>query len=200
MSNPIIKQVIIFLTLAACAAFAAGTLFLDVVIFKDQVKEISATEIIQEAFLFITAALFFIESRRHKAWRGAYILTAGFFGCMLIRELDGLFDLIYFGSWCYFASLLAIYSLCWAAMTPKTMISGLYALVEEEAFPIMLFGLVIILVFSRVMGIHQIWQAAVGGDNVRLVKNLVEEGIELFGYTLCLVAAIRMRIKNKLVA
>ncbi len=196
MRNPIIKQVIFFLLFAFCAAFTTGVLFFDVVILKDQVKEISATEIIQESFLFITAAVFFMQSRRHKALRGGYILASAFFGCMLIRELDGLFDLIHFGAWIYFASLLAVYAVCWAATMPKTTFNGLYAIVEEEAFPILLFGLVVILVFSRLMGLHQIWQAAVAGDNVRLVKNLVEEGIELFGYSLCLTAALRMRYSS----
>jgi hypothetical protein len=192
MKNPIIKQAIVFVTLAICAAFSAGVLFFDVVILKDQVKEISATEIIQELFLFATAALFFIHSRRQKTLRGGFILAAGFFGCMLIRELDALFDLIHFGAWVYFASLLALYSLCWAAFTPKTTLQGLNALVADDAFPVLLFGLVVILVFSRLMGLHYIWQAAIAGDNVRLVKNLVEEGTELFGYSLCLLAAIRL--------
>ncbi|KAB7896632.1 hypothetical protein GA565_11940 [Rouxiella sp. S1S-2] len=192
MKNPLLKQVVLFVLLAACAAFSASILFFDVVILKDQVKEISTTEIVQEAFLFITAVLFFIQSRRQKSLRGGFILAAGFFGCMLFRELDALFDMIHLGAWVYFASMLAIYSLCWAAFTPKTTLNGLNALVANESFSILMFGLVTILVFSRVMGIHSIWQAAVAGDNVRLVKNLVEEGIELFGYSLCLLAAVRM--------
>ncbi len=192
VKNPLLKQVILFVLLAACAAFSAGILFFDVVILKDQVNEISTTEIVQEAFLFITAVLFFIQSRRQKSQRGGFILAAGFFCCMLFRELDALFDMIHQGAWVYFASMLAIYSLCWSAFTPKTTLNGLNALVANESFPILMFGLVIILVLSRVMGIHFIWQAAVAGDNVRLVKNLVEEGIELFGYSLCLLAAVRM--------
>lgn len=198
MKNPIIKQVITFLILAACAAFSAGVLLFDVVGLGDQVKEISATEIIQELFLLATAVLFFIQSRRHKNLRGGFILAAGFFSCMLMRELDALFDYIHPGAWVYFASMLAVYSLGWAALTPKTTINGLYALVEDEAFPVLLFGLVTILVFSRLMGLHFLWQAAIEGDRVKLVRNLVEEGIELFGYTLCLTAAVRISWPKKL--
>ena len=51
-------------------------------------------------------------------------------------------------------------------------------------------GLLAILVFSRLFGMQALWLAILDDGYVRVVKNVVEEGSESFGYMLCLTASI----------
>lgn len=46
------------------------------------------------------------------------------------------------------------------------------------------------LVFSRLFGMHGLWYAILDQSYVRVVKNVVEEGSESFGYMLCLIASV----------
>ena len=190
MKHTLLKHLLNFIVLALGAVFTALVIWLDVAVFKDGVQEISATEILQELTLLVISALFFLQAKKHPALRGGMILIGGFFFCMLIRELDALFDQIHYGSWVYFASLIAVYCIVWACITPKTSMRGLSAFLAHPACHYMVCGLVLILVFSRVFGMNLIWKAVMQGDYVREVKNIVEEGTEMMGYLLCLGSAI----------
>ena len=190
MKQVILRHVVNFLLLSAGALLVVGVIYLDVGIFKNQVGEISATEILQEVALLGTSALFFLQAKRHPALRGGMVLIGGFFGCMFIRELDALFDLIHLGAWVYFASLLAVYCVIWAAITPKTSVRGLSAFLAHPACHYIVCGLVLILVFSRLFGMNEVWRAVMQDEYIRTVKNIVEEGTEFMGYVLCLGAAI----------
>lgn len=46
-----------------------------------------------------------------KRQSGGLWLIAGFFGCLLIRELDAYFDEIIHGAWKYFALVLVVFVL-----------------------------------------------------------------------------------------
>lgn len=46
-------------------------------------------------------------------------------------------------------------------------------------------GLITVLIFSRCIGINELWQYLLGTNFPRMAKNMVEEGTELFGYMLC---------------
>lgn len=190
MNQVILKHVFNFLLLSAGAFAVVGVIYLDVAIFKNNVGEISATEILQEMALFAISALFFWQAKAHPALRGGMVLVGGFFGCMFIRELDALFDLIHYGAWVYFASLLAVLCVLWAAVTPKTSLRGLSTFLAHPACHYMVCGLVLILVFSRVFGMNILWKAVMREEYVRAVKNIVEEGTEFMGYVLCLGATI----------
>ncbi|WP_037034021.1 hypothetical protein [Rahnella sp. WP5] len=190
MKHTFFKHLLNFILLALGAICTALVIWLDVAIFKDGIQEISATEFLQELSLLAISALFFLQARKHPALRGGMILIGGFFFCMLIRELDALFDLIHYGSWVYFASLFAVYCIAWACITPKTSLRGLSAFLVHPACHYMVCGLVLILVFSRVFGMNMIWKVVMQGEYVRTVKNIVEEGTELMGYLLCLGSAV----------
>ncbi len=190
MKQVLLNHLVNFLLLCTGAFAVVGVIYLDVAVLKDNVGEISATEILQEMVLFTLSALFFWQVKRHPALRGGMALIGGFFGCMFIRELDAAFDLIHQGSWVYFASLLAIFCIVWAAFTPKTTWRGVSAFLAHPACHYMVCGLVLILVFSRVFGMNAIWTVVMQGEYVRAVKNIVEEGTEFMGYILCLGSAV----------
>jgi hypothetical protein len=62
------------------------------------------------------------------------------------------------------------------------------------AFGTFIAGFLSVFVFSRLFGTKKVWQALFEVDQLegmqRWVKNAVEEGTELFGYTLLFIAAI----------
>ncbi|MGO2355561.1 MAG: hypothetical protein ACTH58_12605 [Marinomonas foliarum] len=74
--------------------------------------------------------------------------------------------------------------------------SSIYASLKEysqqPSFGTFLAGFVTIMAFSRLMGRGSFWQAVMGDSYMRLVKNIVEEGIETLGYTLILISAIEL--------
>jgi hypothetical protein len=197
MKHILLKHLINFILLALGAVCTALVIWLDVAVFNDGVQEISATEFLQEVILLTISALFFLQAKKHPALRAGMILIGGFFSCMLIRELDALFDLIHYGSWVYFASLFAVYCIAWACISPKTSLRGLSAFLAHPACHYMVCGLVLILVFSRVFGMNIIWRAVMQGEYVRTVKNIVEEGTELMGYLLCLGSALAFRQRSE---
>ncbi|ERK17067.1 hypothetical protein L579_3962 [Pantoea sp. AS-PWVM4] len=167
--------------------FAMAMVYIDVNWMNDAMKETSFTEVTQEIMLAINAGLFFIASRQ----RPALILVGGFFTCMLIRELDFLFDIIKHGCWVWFALAVTAASLAMALRQPKQILPGLVELVQHRSWQMMASGLLAVLVFSRLFGMHQLWEHLMLDGYNRVVKNMAEEGSELLGYSLCLIASVR---------
>jgi hypothetical protein len=117
--------------------------------------------------------------------------VAGFYSCMLIRELDFVFDAIQHGSWIWFALAVTAGCLAVALRTPKKTLHALARLLQHRSWPVMASGFLVVLVFSRLFGIHALWQHLMLGDYNRVVKNMAEEGTELLGYGLCWLASVR---------
>ena len=186
----ILKRAALFLFSAALVALSALALFIDVKWLNDTVQEISVTEVAQELILAAIVAIFIFLAIRDRASRNLSILIAGFFGCMLIREMDFAFDALAHGAWVWFALLTTLVSLLFALRKPRDAASQLAQFLRHPACGMMMAGLLSVLVFSRLFGIHLLWQNLMQESYLRLVKNMVEEGIELFGYTLCLVSSL----------
>lgn len=178
----------------ACAVFLAmmmGLIFMDVNWMNNAVHESSFTEIAQELILAAIASSFFIAAAGHEQYRPSLLLLGGFFGCMLIREMDFLFDEIHHGAWVWFSLALAAFSLSYAAKNLAKTLSGLVHLLQHPAWNMMVAGLLTVLVFSRLFGMHQLWQHLMLDGYNRTVKNIAEEGSELLGYSFCLFASVR---------
>ncbi|CAH0492334.1 unnamed protein product [Peronospora farinosa] len=77
-----------------------------------------------------------------------------------------------------------------AADAEKTL-HALARLLQHRSWPVMASGFLVVLVFSRLFGIHALWQHLMLGDYNRVVKNMAEEGTELLGYGLCWLASVR---------
>ena len=129
-------------------------------------------------------------ARKYAHLRYSNILIGGFFLAMLIRELDGLFDLLSHGSWVWFALLATAGSLLLPLRHLRKTLSQLAAYTRTPYYGMMISGLLAILVFSRLFGMHGLWYAVLDENFARVVKNTVEEGSESFGYMLCLTATL----------
>lgn len=184
--SPILKQFVIFLALAASVALSTSFIFIDVLWLHTPVKEISLTEISQELFLLANVAIFIYCARRSPGMRGGLLLIAGFYAALLIRELDGFFDMLHHGAWLWFALASTALFLILAANWQPSVKPGLLAFIQHPCFAHTTSGMVVILVFSRLFGMSELWGALLQDGYLYTVKTAIEEGTELVGYTLCL--------------
>lgn len=149
-------------------------------------------EVAQEAVLFLSALLFAAAARRAPDRRGGLVLVSGFLFSMLIREFDGMFDLIVHGFWKY---VLMVF-LCGvarqvAAAGRATVVPGLAHFIASRSFVFMLTGCVIVLVYSRLFGMKGLWEffssACTGWEHA---KTFSEESTELLGYAFMFISGI----------
>lgn len=178
----------------ACALFLAlmmGLVFIDVNWMNDALHETSFTEIFQEILLGAIALMFFAQAGRQQALRYSLLLVGGFFTCMLIREMDFLFDELHHGAWVWFALAVALCCLWPAARHLPATLAGLVSFLRHPSWNMMAAGLLTILVFSRLFGMHELWEKLMLDGYNRTVKNMAEESTELLGYSFCLLASLR---------
>ena len=185
-----------FLFAALIAAGVVGCIYLDVTVHKNIVEN-SFVEYGQEALLLATTTLFTIQATAKR--QGGLWLVAGFFGCMFIRELDAYFDMIVHGAWKYFALVVIafVFFKAWRLGKENT-IASLAAFMKSRAFVFIFIGLLIVLVYSRLFGMGELWHSVMPKHFNRTVKNVVEEGSELWGYALVFWGAVKYWLAQKL--
>lgn len=186
--NIILKNFLLFFLKCVIPVCVVGTIYLDIKTFGN-VSERSFVEFGQEICLFVTSATFMYLAHKKKA-NGLW-LVAGFFMCMFIRELDAYFDDIFHGSWKYFALVSVVFFTFKAWREGKDRaIKTLAEYMQSPPFTTMTFGMMVVLFFSRAMGMGKLWKLIMGDNFNRVVKNVVEEGTELFGYSIIFLAAV----------
>lgn len=190
MFNYLLKRLALFLCAAVLIAITTGFIFLDILVFDNGISETSVTELGQETIVAMICLFFFVKAYQDSEQRGAFTLIMGFFLCILIRELDGVFDQIAHGSWVWFALTVTFISIAIAIREGKKTLKGLIHFITHPSHGMLVAGLLCILLFSRLFGMGILWSKLLGEDYNRTVKNMVEEGSELFGYTLCLISVI----------
>jgi hypothetical protein len=175
----------------ALTLFSVAMVFVDIFIAKTDILETSFTEVSQEVMLALIAGLFWL-SAREPGQRGVGILIGGFFACMLIRELDGLFDPISHSFWLWPALLTAgtcLYRALGYRGAWRDVVSGLARFSVRPAFGFIMAGL-LALIFSRLFGMGSLWHGILQEGYARLAKTTVEEGVELLAYSICLGGAL----------
>ncbi|MBQ2592013.1 MAG: hypothetical protein II567_01860 [Candidatus Riflebacteria bacterium] len=158
------------------------------------------TEILQEILLFIDILMFGFIAYKNKILRESAILFAGFTACMLVRELDFLFDFFHRDLWklfVFFIVILSFYVTFWKNGLNKTL-SSLVRLTNSRGFSEVFYGIMLILVISRFMGMNKLWLI---NDYVKndyyLHKRFVEETLELYGYCIYTIGLTTILLKSK---
>lgn len=180
-----------FGVMLALTLYSVAMVFIDIFIAKTDILETSFTEVSQEVMLALIAGLFWL-SAREPGQRGVGILIGGFFACMLIRELDGLFDPISHSFWLWPALLTAgtcLYRALGYRGAWRDVVSGLARFSVRPAFGFIMAGL-LALIFSRLFGMGSLWHGILQEGYARLAKTTVEEGVELLAYSICLGGAL----------
>jgi hypothetical protein len=149
--------------------------------------EVSATEFTQEALLLMSALLFGYGAWRYKNSRGFCVLVAGLLTCMLVRELDAYLDHLWHGCWSLIAySVLAVCATYIIVCCYGTVLEPMSSFTYTRAYPHLVLGLIVVLVFSRIFGSKILLSDILGifGRSGYKFKSVIQEGLELFGYVL----------------
>ncbi|MGR5341968.1 hypothetical protein ACPV50_18800 [Vibrio astriarenae] len=172
-------------------AFAALVIHIDVRLFDSKAGEESLIEYSQDLILLFLVIYLFIKGQKLQAHRGLLFLMSAFFSCLLVRELDGVFDLIVHGFWKYPAWIIAI-SACYYSffVHREATLHSLTQYMQHPSFGLMLGAMALLMIFSRLFGMGDLWEHLLQGGYARAAKNTAEEGIELVSYTLIACASV----------
>ncbi|WP_167482744.1 hypothetical protein [Enterovibrio baiacu] len=188
----ILQSIVQFFVLAVLVSLPILIVRTDVLILKNGLSERSLTEYSEQILLAATVYCYLFVAYAQPACRRFMALVSGFFAVLLIRELDLFFDeAISHGFWVYPATFVAASALIYALSNREETMKGFNAFVSHKEFPLLSFGLVLLLVFSRLFGMGSLWEDALGDGYVRVVKNMVEEGTELMAYFIILYSSAR---------
>ena len=164
--------------------------WLDVHWLHDGIGEWSLVELSQEGFLLASVLAFLRLARRRADDRRFALLVAAFFGCLFLREMDEALDLIAHGFWKYPVAVLAAAGIVQALRDQRATMAGMLRFLVSRPGTIMVVGLVLLVVYSRLMGMSSMWSGLLGDGYVRVLKNAIEEGTELLGYTFILASSV----------
>ena len=191
--------------LALVMATPVALLCADIQLLGDNVGEWSLVELTQLGFLVATVLAFVRLARARADERGFAVLAAGFFGCMLIRELDAVWDLLFHGLWSILVAALAAASLGYALRQRQATLDATARFLRSRPAAVMTIGLVLLLIYSRLFGMTTLWHGLLAENYVRVFKNAAEECTELLAYTLIMASALtyaaqRIREQRKALA
>lgn len=172
-----------FLFLALLTVAAPLIVYVDAVWIGHGVPECSATEITQEALLFLSALLFWIEAWRRPQDRAFFVLAGGFLACMFLREVDFLFDPIHHAFWIIPVAVTAVVCAVPALTHRQAALQSAADFMNRRSCIYISIGLLIAIVFSRIFGSgHLLWNHLLGEAYKSQYKAVIQEGLELFGY------------------
>ena len=154
-------------------------------------SEHSIVEYSQTACLLLAAAFFYVGARRSDHWRA---LCVGFtFAATIaaVREQDSFLDQYVFdGAWQVIVFGLVVGLVVYLKRHGRGVGGQVTSYAETRAAGLLASGFLIVFVFSRLFGKQAFWKAVMGEGYQRVVKNIVEEGVELLGYSLLTIAAV----------
>lgn len=173
-----------FVVLTLGTLFVPTALVLDLLVFKNGVSELSVTELSQEGVVLASAIVLGVRAHRQPEERGLLTLMSGFFACMFVRELDCFFDIVvYHGFWVWLVFAIAVVSIGYTFSSQAPFWTPLRHYIGTRSQLLIVIGLLIVLGLSRTLGSgHLIWRHVCSSDEVALLKNSLQEALELFGY------------------
>jgi len=191
-----------FFLLALLSLVAPLCVYIDLVVLGHEVSpdaELRLTELGQEILLLVSALCMAGAAWRRPRERGFLVLVVGLFGCMLIRELDVVLDAVWHGFWFWPALLVAAGTIAYAATLGRgTVLAPMADFFDTRAGSHILFGLVVVLVFSRVFGSGSLlWSHVMSSDYEQIFKEALQEGLELFGYVFIAYGSVRFARRSR---
>lgn len=155
--------------------------------------ESSLTEKMQIVFSGICCLLFLATARMSPKLRPVAVMLAALTGMMLIRESDAFLDKNGFdGAWQTLVVIVFFAAAIYLRKQPHPIKPSVEAFIRLPSAGMLMSGFLVTFVFSRLFGRRSFWEAVMGEGYIRVVKNIVEEGTELVGYSLILIAAVEL--------
>lgn len=160
-------------------------------------NEYSLTETMQMVLILLSCLLFLWSARLNNHLKPVSLSLVALMMMVFVRESDFYLDTFLFdGAWQTFVSIILLTTgvYLWKYRVRTREAAESYSQLLSNGF--LICGLVVVLVFSRLMGRGIFWKSVIGEEyaSLRRVKNIVEESVELMGYTLILFAAIELFI------
>ncbi len=145
--------------------------------------ELTFTEIGQETILFVMFLFFLVISRKWFEISTIALLASLFYLASFIREFNFLVE-----HWMYL--VLPVLALAgWILYRDrKKFIQSVESFFRIPASGLLVSGLLITYIFSRLFGRSKFWQLLYHDESYRLAKAATEEGLELLGNSLMLIA------------
>ena len=147
--------------------------------------EITFTEITQEAILFVLFLFYIFIGYKWNEIRVVSNFVSLFFLMAFIREFNFLID-----KWIYPVLMVLVILILLFIRDFKKIKQASIAFFRVPAAHWFLSGLLITLVFSRLMGRSKFWRLLYNDESYRLAKAATEEGLELLGDTLMFISSI----------
>ncbi len=176
---------------------APASILVDITILKNSVSEISVTEFMQEILILLSAIIFFKAYLKESSSKGLYVLIAGLFLMMFIREGDYYLDYVVHGFWKLPVLLVFIASVYYARKSKTNILDSMLQESKTREFAIVLMGFLIIVLFSRLFGTSNLWAGIVSKEYLHIVKTVIQEGVELFGYSVLFYGSVLFYFRKK---
>lgn len=138
-----------------------------------------------------TAGVLMIAAGRRPDLRTVLRLLALAALFAVVRELDGFLDSQWFkGAYKYLNAPIVLAFVVIAFKHRSDLLAELGRAGPPLSMVLMFLGFFLVVGYSQVLGQKELWQAAMGEDYLRLVKNTVEESSELVGFLMILFGAV----------
>ena len=164
---------------------------IDFVFLNGSIGENSVTEMLQQLLLVLSSGAFTFLAKKRPEVKHAAMLISAFFAVMFIRELDHWFDMIVHGAWVVPALLVAGSAIFFAIKNGKRTIDQLALILASPHMNLLVTGVMLLLVFSRLFGMGSFWHGVMEEHYIRNVKTIAEEGTELLAYSLIAFASLK---------
>lgn len=124
------------------------------------------------------------------AQRGFALAAAALFGSMLVREQNNALKAIAPGLWQSLVAVIAMLGIHPVLREAARTYAAFTRFVDSRIGGLMVAGLILLLFFSRSFGMGALWHEVLDDAYQRVVKNAVEEGVELMAYVLITFASL----------
>lgn len=164
-------------------------ILLELKLFNECVFEEGLLENYQVLLLFLANIFLWRIVILNKEDRNFNILIAGFFTAVFIRELDWFLDIFGDELWEILSITVAVICIGISFVYRKGFFKSLNNFISSNYYNLFTVGLIVILFFSRLIGTKHLWLQILDYENVKLVKNIVQESLETFGYVIIFFAS-----------
>lgn len=199
MSSPLSALWIRAIAYAALAALAAQVALLEARHFEglEQFGELGYVELGQTVLLGVSVVLTGVAAWRSDAPAPLLSCLALGFAILFVRENDQVLELwLPHGVWKWPAGVLFLVLAAVFLRQRRLVLDQLLDLSRLPAFGVFLGGF-FALVFSRLFGRGDFWQAIMGDRYWRPVKNAAEEGVELFALALLTAGVVELLLVRR---
>ncbi len=154
------------------------------------------TEFPQELILFIVVILHAVTARKFVVGRTLNIALGGLALASLIREHNNqLAELVFAKAWAVLAVPVLVGTAVYCWRHRQALLKDYYLVKDTFGFGVLMTGLLILHIFTRLWGANDLWHATMGEDYMRVVARTSEEGLELMAYSVILLGTVELITK-----